>query len=57
MTMTPNTIKTISVSDCVIKAELVYQRATNCGRKIGITGEVGEILVCRALDLKMVENP
>ena len=64
MAMTPNTIKTIAVSDAVmdavasvIKAELVYQRATNCGRKFGITGEVGEILVCRALDLQMVENP
>ena len=64
MTMTPNTIKTIAVSDAVmdavasvIKAELVYQRATNCGRKFGITGEVGEILVCRALNLQMVENP
>lgn len=64
MTMTPNTIKTLAVSDAVmdavanvIKAELVYQRATNCGRKFGVTGEVGEILVCRALDLQMVENP
>lgn len=64
MAMTPNTIKTIAVSDAVmdavasvVTAELVYQRATNCGRKFGITGEVGEILVCRALDLRMVENP
>ena len=64
MAMTPNTIKTIAVSDAVmdavasvVKAELVYQRATNCGRKFGITGEVGEILVCRALDLQLVENP
>ncbi len=64
MTMTPNTIKTLEVSDAVmdavasvVKAELVYQRATNCGRKFGITGEVGEILVCRALDLQLVENP
>jgi len=64
MAMTPNTIKTIAVSDAVmdavasvVKAELVYQRATNCGRKFGVTGEVGEILVCRALNLRMVENP
>jgi hypothetical protein len=64
VTMKPNEIKTLAVSDAimdavasVIKAELVYQRATNCGRKFGITGEVGEILVCRALDLQMVENP
>jgi hypothetical protein len=56
--------KTLIVSDAImeaaasaIKAELVYQRATNCGRKFGITGEVGEILVCRALGLRMVEDP
>jgi hypothetical protein len=62
--MNPNTIKTLAVSDAimdavasVVKAELVYKRATNCGRKFGITGEVGEILVCRALDLQLVENP
>jgi hypothetical protein len=56
--------KTLVVSDAImdaaasaIKAELVYQRATNCGRKFGITGEIGEIFVCRALGLKMVEDP
>jgi hypothetical protein len=64
MAMTSVETKTLTVSDAimdavakVIEAELVYQRATNCGRKFGITGEVGEILVCRALDLQMVENP
>src|SRR5271165_7203358 len=56
--------KTLQVSDAImdaaasaIKAELVYQAATNCGRKFGITGEIGEILVCRALELQMVEDP
>jgi hypothetical protein len=56
--------KTLVVSDAIvdaaasaIKAELVYQAATNCGRKFGITGEIGEILVCRALGLRMVEDP
>ncbi len=62
--MKPTEIKTLAVSDAImdavasaIQAELVYQRATNCGRKFGVTGEVGEILVCRALDLKIVEDP
>lgn len=40
-----------------IAAEAVYQRATNCGRKFGVTGEVGEILVCHALGLKLVKHP
>ena len=64
MAIMPNMIKTIAVSDAVmdavasvVKAELVYQHATNCGSKFGITGEVGEILVCRAPDLRLVENP
>ena len=62
--MKPAEITTFVVSDAimdavanVIEAELVYQRATNCGRKFGVTGEVGEILVCQALDLKMVKDP
>jgi hypothetical protein len=62
--MKPLEIPMFAVSDAimdavanVIEAELVYQRVTNCGRKFGITGEVGEILVCRALDLKMVKDP
>jgi hypothetical protein len=41
----------------VINADLAYEQATNCGRKFGITGEVGEILVCHALNLKLVKNP
>src|SRR6266404_286092 len=28
-----------------------------CGRKFGITGEVGEILVCQALGLRLVKDP
>ena len=64
MHMNGRDIKTFVVSDSIldaaasaIKAELVYQRATNCGRKFGITGEIGEILICRALGLRMVEDP
>lgn len=56
--------KTLIVTDAImdaaasaISAELVYQRATNCGRKFGITGEIGEILICRALGLEMVGDP
>ena len=41
----------------VVAAELLYEKATGCGRKFGITGEVGEILVCQALDLRLVEDP
>ncbi len=62
--MNPAEIPTFAVSDEVmeaaanaIEAELVYQQVTNCGRKFGVTGEVGEILVSRALDLKMVKDP
>ena len=40
-----------------VEAELAYEQATNCGRKFGITGEVGEILVCRALGLNLVKDP
>ena len=41
----------------VIEVELAYEQATICGRKFGITGEVGEILVCRALGLELVKDP
>lgn len=37
-----------------INAALVYERATNGKRKLGITGEVGEILVCHQLGLKLI---
>jgi len=41
----------------VIAAELFHEQATSCGRKFGITGEVGEILVCQALGLQLVKDP
>jgi hypothetical protein len=41
----------------VTEAELAYERFTDCGRKFGITGEIGEILVCQKLDLLMVKDP
>lgn len=41
----------------VVSAELTYERLSDCGRKFGITGEVGEILVCKALRLALVKDP
>lgn len=40
-----------------VAAELHYEKATGCGRKFGITGEVGEILVCQALGMRLVKDP
>lgn len=55
---------TISVSEemmkavgKVIAAELVYEKLTNNSRHFGITGEIGEVLVCKALNLNMVKDP
>lgn len=62
--MNNHELKTFVVSDVIlgaaagaIQAELGCQQATNCGRKFGITGEIGEILICRALGLQMVQDP
>lgn len=52
--VTSSIMKTVAK---VIEADLAYEQATNCGRKFGITGEVGEILVCHALNLKLVKDP
>jgi hypothetical protein len=56
--------ETVEVTPAILKAvqdaktaTLVYKRATNCGRKFGITGEVGEILVCHTLGLRLVKHP
>ncbi len=38
----------------VIDMALVYETATHGKRKLGITGEVGELLVCYQLGLKLV---
>jgi hypothetical protein len=37
-----------------IEAALVYEEATAGRRKLGITGEVGEILACHRLGLRLV---
>ncbi|MDO8558509.1 MAG: hypothetical protein Q7S09_04995 [bacterium] len=38
-----------------VSAELEYEKLT--GRKLGITGEVGELLTCQKLKLNLVANP
>lgn len=40
-----------------IEAALMYEKKTGGKRKLGITGEVGEVLVCKALGLKLVCDP
>lgn len=40
-----------------ISAALEYERATKGKRRLGITGEVGEVLVCRRLGLRLMLNP
>mgnify|MGYP007084712450 CR=1 FL=1 len=40
-----------------IEAALAYERATGGRRKLGITGEVGEILVCHRLGLRLMLDP
>jgi hypothetical protein len=52
--VTNSILKTVAM---VVEADLAYEQATNCGRKFGITGEVGEILVCHALGLKLTKDP
>ena len=37
-----------------VEAELAYEAATDGKRKLGITGEVGEILVCHRLRLRLM---
>ncbi len=44
-----------NVTRQAILAAIKYEKVT--GRKLGITGEVGEILVCRELGLKLLSNP
>ena len=54
-------VKTIPVDDLLlnkiqvaIKAALAYESKMNGKRKLGITGEVGEILACHQLNLRLV---
>jgi len=55
---TPKTIeidsKLINEIKSAIDVALEYEAATNGKRKLGITGEVGELLVCHQLGLKLV---
>jgi len=44
----------ISKLSAAIEAELEYEEATNGKRKLGITGEVGELLACYHRGLKLV---
>ncbi|MBN1936324.1 MAG: hypothetical protein JW934_16785 [Anaerolineae bacterium] len=64
--MTQNTTlpKTIIVDDDLIHklkpaiaAALAYEEATQGKRKLGITGEVGELLACHQLGLELALNP
>lgn len=43
------------VVDKAIKSAVEYEAVT--GRKLGITGEVGEILVCKELGLNLLSDP
>ena len=55
---TPKTIeidnKLINKIKSVIEMALIYETTTHGKRKLGITGEVGELLVCYQLGLKLV---
>ncbi len=43
------------IISAVIKSAIKYEKLT--GRKLGITGEIGEFLVCKKLKLKFLKNP
>jgi len=45
----------LAVTNAAIRVALRYEKAS--GRKLGITGEVAEILVCDKLGLKLLRNP
>ena len=46
--------KLIKMIKSAISVALEYEAATNGKRKLGITGEVGEVLVCHKLRLRLV---
>jgi len=46
--------KLINIIKSAINVALEYEAATNGKRKLGITGEVGEVLVCHQLGLRLV---
>ena len=49
--------KLLSKMRLAIDVALQYEAITNSKRKLGITGEVGEVLVCHQLGLKLVLDP
>ncbi len=49
--ITPEILRSVKKS---IKCAIEYEKLT--GRKLGITGEVGEILVCKKLNLNLLKN-
>lgn len=44
----------IKAINSAIRAALSYEKATHQKRRLGITGEVGELLVCHQLGLRLV---
>ena len=57
-------IKTIGINKALlghlknaIRSALMYEKETGYCRKLGITGEVGEVLACHKLQLKLVCDP
>jgi hypothetical protein len=51
------TKKVLKVVDQVIQSALEYESTTGGTRKLGITGEVGEILACYHLGLRLCVDP
>jgi uncharacterized protein DUF6998 len=49
--------KVIDAVHDVIKSALAYEKVTDNARRIGITGEVGEILACYHLGLRLCIDP
>lgn len=59
-----NKIKTVKINGTLINivneaigVAIAYEKHTDFKRKLGITGEVGEILICNQLNMNLVENP
>jgi len=47
----------VTIIKQAIAVALDYERATSGARKLGITGEVGEVLVCSQLGLRIMADP
>jgi hypothetical protein len=59
-----NEIKTLEINDELLglirgaaRAAVTYQAATGGERRLGITGEVGEVLACHVLGLRLAVDP